>query len=122
MPATVEARGGYSVVTVAGLVFKEDTQDLSAALAEAERVAYRGVVVDLSGAGIVDSTGVNVITFMNYRLALYLVSYMLGAVATGKYALSVQLAEVLWLISSAASYLGNAASGFPNRRVSPLTT
>jgi O-antigen/teichoic acid export membrane protein len=47
----------------------------------------------------------NVITFLNYRLALYLVSYMLGAAATGKYALSIQLAEVLWLISGAASMI-----------------
>jgi O-antigen/teichoic acid export membrane protein len=47
----------------------------------------------------------NVITFLNYRVALYLVSYMLGAAATGKYALSIQLAEVLWLISSAASMI-----------------
>lgn len=45
----------------------------------------------------------NIITFVNYRLALYLVSYKLGAEPTGKYALSIQLAEVLWLIASAAS-------------------
>ena len=45
----------------------------------------------------------NVITFLNYRLALYLVSFMLDPVATGKYALAIQLAEVLWLIASAAS-------------------
>jgi O-antigen/teichoic acid export membrane protein len=45
----------------------------------------------------------NIITFLNYRLALYLVSYMLGAEATGQYVVSVQLAEVLWLISSSAS-------------------
>lgn len=45
----------------------------------------------------------NLITFLNYRLALYLVSYTLGASATGKYALSIQLAEMLWLISSSAS-------------------
>ncbi|MES2757182.1 MAG: oligosaccharide flippase family protein [Pseudomonadota bacterium] len=45
----------------------------------------------------------NVITFLNYRIALYLVSYMLGAAATGKYAVSIQLAEVLWLISSASA-------------------
>jgi O-antigen/teichoic acid export membrane protein len=45
----------------------------------------------------------NVITFLNYRLALYLVSLMLGASATGKYALSIQLAEALWLIAGAAS-------------------
>ncbi|WLI90655.1 oligosaccharide flippase family protein [Massilia sp. R2A-15] len=45
----------------------------------------------------------NVITFLHYRLALYLVSFMLGATATGIYALAVQLAEVLWLFSGAAS-------------------
>jgi O-antigen/teichoic acid export membrane protein len=45
----------------------------------------------------------NVITFLNYRLALYLVSFMLGATATGFYVLAVQLAEVLWLFSGAAS-------------------
>ena len=45
----------------------------------------------------------NLITFLNYRLALYLVSYTLGASATGTYALSIQLAEMLWLISSSAS-------------------
>ncbi len=47
----------------------------------------------------------NVITFMNYRMALYLVSYSLGPSATGKYSLSIQLAEMLWLISSAASMI-----------------
>lgn len=45
----------------------------------------------------------NVITFMNYRIALYLVSYKLGPAAAGKYTLAIQLAEVLWLVSSAAS-------------------
>lgn len=47
----------------------------------------------------------NLITFMNYRLALYLVSYTLGAAATGTYALSIQLAEMLWLISNSASMI-----------------
>lgn len=47
----------------------------------------------------------NVITFLNYRLALYLVSFMLGASAVGQYALSVQLAEVFWLVSSAAAMI-----------------
>ena len=45
----------------------------------------------------------NVITFLNYRLTLYLVSFMLGASPTGSYALAVQLAEMLWLFSGAAS-------------------
>jgi O-antigen/teichoic acid export membrane protein len=47
----------------------------------------------------------NIITFMNYRIALYLVSFKLGAAAAGEYALSIQLAEALWLISSAASMI-----------------
>lgn len=47
----------------------------------------------------------NIITFLNYRMALYLVSYSLGPAETGKYALSIQLAEMLWLISSSASMI-----------------
>ena len=62
----------------------------------------------------------NVITFMNYRLALYLVSYMLGASATGKYALSIQLAEVLWLISSAASMIVFPESAAHNKSPAEL--
>ena len=45
----------------------------------------------------------NVITFLNYRIALYLVSFLLHPAAAGKYGLAIQLAEVLWLIASAAS-------------------
>ena len=47
----------------------------------------------------------NVITYLNYRLALYLVSLQLGAAAVGAYALSVQLAEVFWLVSGAAAMI-----------------
>ncbi len=47
----------------------------------------------------------NVITFLNYRIDLYLVSYMVGAAQTGQYSLSIQLAECLWLISFAASVI-----------------
>ena len=45
----------------------------------------------------------NVITFLNYRVALYLVSFLLDPTAAGRYALAIQLAEVLWMIASAAS-------------------
>ena len=45
----------------------------------------------------------NVITFLNYRVALYLVSFLLDPAAAGRYALAIQLAEVLWMIASAAS-------------------
>jgi O-antigen/teichoic acid export membrane protein len=47
----------------------------------------------------------NVITFLNYRIALYLVSFLLDPTAAGQYALSIQLAEVLWLIAGAASVI-----------------
>lgn len=45
----------------------------------------------------------NIITFLNYRMALYFVSLLLGAEAAGTYVLSIQLAETLWLVSGAAS-------------------
>lgn len=45
----------------------------------------------------------NVITFLNYRVALYLVSFLLDPAAAGRYALAIQLAEVLWMIASAAT-------------------
>ena len=45
----------------------------------------------------------NVITFLNYRVALYLVSFLLDPAAAGRYALSIQLAEVLWMVASAAT-------------------
>jgi O-antigen/teichoic acid export membrane protein len=45
----------------------------------------------------------NVITFLNYRIALYLVSFLLDPAAAGRYALAIQLAEVLWMIAGAAS-------------------
>jgi O-antigen/teichoic acid export membrane protein len=45
----------------------------------------------------------NVITFLNYRVALYLVTLLLDPASAGRYGLSIQLAEVLWLIANAAS-------------------
>jgi O-antigen/teichoic acid export membrane protein len=47
----------------------------------------------------------NVITFLNYRIDLYLVTYFLSPTDTGIYALSIMLAERLWLISGAASMI-----------------
>jgi O-antigen/teichoic acid export membrane protein len=47
----------------------------------------------------------NVITFLNYRIDLYLVTYFLNPTDTGIYALSITLAERFWLISSAASMI-----------------
>jgi len=59
----------------------------------------------------------NVITFLNYRVGLYMVSLLLDPSSAGIYALSVQLAEALWLIASAASVVvfpeSAAANGTP---------
>ena len=45
----------------------------------------------------------NVMTFFNYRLDVLLVNLFLGAVSTGIYAVSVGLAERLWMLSGAVS-------------------
>ena len=62
----------------------------------------------------------NVITFLHYRIALYLVSYLLGPTETGKYALAIQLAEVMWLVSSAASTIVFPESAAHNKSPAAL--
>lgn len=62
----------------------------------------------------------NVITFLNYRLALYLVSVMLCAAQAGKYALSIQLAEVFWLVSGAAAMIVFPESAARDRTAAQL--
>ena len=64
----------------------------------------------------------NVISFLNYRVALYLVSFLLDPSAAGKYALSIQLAEVLWLIASAASVVVFPESAAHNGTPAALRT
>lgn len=64
----------------------------------------------------------NVISFLNYRVALYLVSFLLDPAAAGKYALSIQLAEVLWLIASAASVVVFPESAAHNGTPAALRT
>lgn len=62
----------------------------------------------------------NVITFLNYRVALYAVSLMIDPAGAGRYALAIQLAEVLWLIASAASVVVFPESAAHNRTPAAL--
>jgi O-antigen/teichoic acid export membrane protein len=45
----------------------------------------------------------NVVTFFNYRIDLLIVNFYLGPALLGVYVVSVQLAEKLWILSSAVS-------------------
>jgi O-antigen/teichoic acid export membrane protein len=45
----------------------------------------------------------NILAFINYKIDLFLVNFFLGPVSTGIYAVAVQFAERLWLISQAVS-------------------
>jgi len=58
-----------------------------------KRATTYGVQVHLS----------NILTFLNYRVDMFLVNGFLGPAAVGLYAVGVELVERLWMISQAAS-------------------
>ena len=45
----------------------------------------------------------NILAFVNYRADIFLVNFFLTPVATGVYVIAVQIAEKLWMLSSAVS-------------------
>lgn len=45
----------------------------------------------------------NILTFLNYRLDLFLVNLIAGPAATGIYTVAVRLVEQLWMVSNATS-------------------
>ena len=57
----------------------------------------------------------NVVTVLNYRVPLFLVEREAGLEATGVYSVTVQLAELLWLLSSALSVSAYRRIGEPGR-------
>lgn len=57
----------------------------------------------------------NVVTMLNYRVPLFLVEREAGLEATGVYSVAVQLAELLWLLSSALSISAYRRIGEPGR-------
>ncbi len=42
----------------------------------------------------------NIIQFLNYRLGMFIVNYFLGAASVGLFFMAVNLAEILWLLST----------------------
>jgi O-antigen/teichoic acid export membrane protein len=73
-------------------------------------------------AGFVAAVGAaNLIAVLNYRMPLFLVERELGLAATGVYAVAVQLAELLWLLSAALSTAAYARIGqAPRARAAQL--
>jgi O-antigen/teichoic acid export membrane protein len=45
----------------------------------------------------------NLVSFLNYRMDIFLVNFFVGPVGTGLYSIAVQLVEQLWMISQAVS-------------------
>lgn len=45
----------------------------------------------------------NILTFLNYRLDLFLVNFFLGPAAAGIYTVAIRLVEQLWMVSQAVS-------------------
>lgn len=44
-----------------------------------------------------------IVSFLNYRIDLFLVNFLVGPLAAGIYAVAIQLAEKLWLVSQGVS-------------------
>jgi O-antigen/teichoic acid export membrane protein len=57
----------------------------------------------------------NVVAVLNYRVPLFVVEHVRGLDATGVYAVAVQLAELLWLLSAALSTAAYRRIGAPDR-------
>jgi len=47
----------------------------------------------------------NVLTFLNYRLDIFLVNYLLNPISTGVYVVAVNIAERLWILSQSVSFV-----------------
>jgi O-antigen/teichoic acid export membrane protein len=45
----------------------------------------------------------SIVSFLNYRIDIFLVNYLLGPAMTGIYSVAVQIVEKLWLLSQAVS-------------------
>ncbi len=64
----------------------------------------RRVVLPLLSFGLRGHVG-NVLQFFNYRLDVFIVNYFLGPAGVGVYGVSVGLAELLWYLPNAVSFV-----------------
>ncbi|HWH73670.1 MAG TPA: polysaccharide biosynthesis C-terminal domain-containing protein, partial [Methylibium sp.] len=64
----------------------------------------------------------NVVSLLNYRATLFLVERAEGLAAAGVYSVAVQVAELLWLLSSAVTVSAYHRIGAPDAEDAALTT
>ena len=64
----------------------------------------------------------NLISLLNYRASLFLVEHFLGLNVVGTYSVAVQVAELLWLVSSAVTMSLYARIGAPDRTQAAFDT
>jgi O-antigen/teichoic acid export membrane protein len=67
----------------------------------------------------------NLITFLNYRINVYLLGALAGTHAVGIYAVTVPVTEAIWLVSNAASavlfpMVASLQAGHTSRNVTPM--
>lgn len=64
----------------------------------------------------------NLISLANYRVSLFLVEHAQGLAATGVYSVAVQVAELLWLLSSSVTLSAYRRIGSGSAQEAALTT
>lgn len=69
----------------------------------------------------------NILTYLNYRFGMLLVSYFLTTVAVGFYSIAVGIAEQLWLVSTAVGTvlfprISTERNEYTRRKLTPVVT
>lgn len=104
------AGGGVNLVALLGVVSLSHALALGLALSILRRRiplldgigAHMSYLRTALGYGVKSHLG-NILSFLNYRLDLFLVNLLAGPAAAGLYSVAVRLVEQLWMISQAVS-------------------
>jgi len=64
----------------------------------------------------------NLVSLLNYRASLFLVEHFHGLASVGTYSVAIQVAELLWLVSSAVTMSLYARIGAPDRAQAAFDT
>ncbi|MDP3960829.1 MAG: oligosaccharide flippase family protein [Pseudorhodobacter sp.] len=107
---TLWASGAFNLVALIGVVSVSHAVGLGLALSLLRRriplldgiCAHMPYLRKALGYGVKAHLG-NILSFLNYRLDLFLVNLLAGPAAAGLYAVAVRLSEQLWIISQAVS-------------------
>jgi O-antigen/teichoic acid export membrane protein len=107
---TLWASGAFNLLALVGVVSASHAVGLGLALSILRRriplsagiCAHMPYLRKALGYGVKAHLG-NILSFLNYRLDLFLINLLAGAAAAGLYAVAVRLVEQLWIISQAVS-------------------